>query len=293
MIGGVAKLPLARLPGDPAALFRTRASRLDFLAGYSDNLAPYLRFLADICRAQANLAAELPRPDALPEDRIEAARANRMPPIDRARQKPALHEVLARFCELATSIDMPEPSRMALDAVRAATESDRDWLIDNVLNDQIPADSVAPHLFAAAAVQVHLAMLASRLDVDKLVPIRTGTCPACGGRPAASLVTGNMGIEGARFAACSCCQTLWNEVRIKCLCCGSTKGISYLSVETDDATVKAETCSECDHWVKILYQNKNPTLEAIADDVASLGLDLKMQDTNFRRGGFDPFLVGY
>ena len=39
MIGGVAKVPLARLP-DPRTIFATRAGRLEFLAGYNANLAP-------------------------------------------------------------------------------------------------------------------------------------------------------------------------------------------------------------------------------------------------------------
>ena len=81
-------------------------------------------------------------------------------------------------------------------------------------------------------------------------------------------------------------------MRITCLACGSTKGIGYRSPEEDD-TVKAEVCDSCRSWVKILYQNRNPALEPVADDVASLGLDLLMQDTEYRRAGFDPFLLGY
>ena len=106
-------------------------------------------------------------------------------------------------------------------------------------------------------------------------------------------MTENIGAEGARYCSCATCQTLWNEVRVKCTCCGSTKGITYRSVETGEATIKAECCRECGKWVKIMYQNKNPTLEPIADDVASLGLDLMMRETEWLRGGFNPFLAGY
>jgi len=162
-----------------------------------------------------------------------------------------------------------------------------------VLTDSIPEDSAAPHLFVAAAAQIHLARLAAQLEAGALVPVHVGICPACGGRPATSSVTGAPGIENIRYAACAGCSTRWNEVRIKCLCCGSTKGISYRSAETVDATVKAEVCSECASWVKIFYSMKNPTIEPIADDVASLGLDLLMKETALNRGGFNPFLVGY
>ena len=40
-------------------------------------------------------------------------------------------------------------------------------------------------------------------------------------------------------------------------------------------------------------QHKNPTLDPIADDVGSLGLDVLMQSETWKRAGFDPFLIGY
>jgi FdhE protein len=45
--------------------------------------------------------------------------------------------------------------------------------------------------------------------------------------------------------------------------------------------------------VKILYQQKDHALDPVADDVASLGLDLLMRETGLRRGGVDHFLLGY
>lgn len=293
-IGGVPKAPLAFLP-DPPRLFATRASRLEFLAGSGSNLGPYLRFLSSLAALQARLAVELGKAPAIPADRVRLARESRMPPIDRAplAADPDLHAVLDRVLTEAVALDMPEPARLALSAVTAAPLPDRHWLLENILSDQVPQDSVAPHLFAAVAVQLHVSRLAATLDAAQLVPVRTGVCPSCGGRPATSSVIGVGGLDGVRYAACACCQTQWNEVRLTCLCCGSTKGISYRSVETIEATVRAEVCSECDSWVKILYQNRNHSLEPIADDVASLGLDLMMAETDKRRGGFNPFLTGY
>lgn len=295
VIGGVPKAPLAFLP-DPAAVFDKRAGRFAFLADHGGNLAPYLRFLGDISALQARLARELPAVAPLPADRIRIARESRMPPIDRAAlaMDEGMHATLDRFLTEAAALDMPEPARQALSAVTAAGIADRHWLLDNILSDRIPEDSAAPHLFVGAAVQLHLARLAATLDAAKLVKIKTGVCPTCGGKPATSSVLGGAaGVESTRYAACGCCATQWNEVRVTCLCCGSTKGISYRSVETDEATVKAELCSECHSWVKILYQVKNPSLDPIADDVSSLGLDMLMKDTDFRRGGFNPFIAGY
>lgn len=293
LIGGVPTPPIALLP-EPIKLFQTRARRFAFLAE-SNALAPYLTFLAALSKLQARLAATLAPVTAPAPARIaEAARAA-MPPIDRTALvvDPELAAAVDALIEGAAEIAMPEPARLALEAVRAANDDDRQWLLSNILSDRIPDDSAAPHLFVAAAVQVHVARLAAMLDVEALVPVGFGLCPACGGRPATSSVLGTQGIENVRYAACSCCGTQWNEVRVKCLCCGSTKGVSYRSVETSEATVKAETCRECQTWVKIFYQVKNPSLEPIADDVGSLGLDILMKETEFRRGGFNPYLAGY
>ncbi len=293
LIGGVPEAPLALLP-DPVGLFQTRKKRFAFLAETSE-LAPYLTFLAELSALQARLAVTLPPVTPPSPERLRTAAAGAMPPIDRAAlaDDPALAGTLSVLCEGAAALAMPEPARLALSAVEAAGEADRRWLLGNILADVVPQDSIAPHLFAAAAVQVHLARLAATLDAARLVPVGVGVCPACGGRPVTSSVMSAPGIESVRYAACACCATQWNEVRVKCLACGSTKGISYRSAETHDAAVKAETCRECTSWVKIFYRVKNPSLDPVADDVASLGLDMLMKDTGFRRAGFNPFLVGY
>jgi len=80
---------------------------------------------------------------------------------------------------------------------------------------------------------------------------RVGICPVCGGRPVASLIVGWYGAEGARYASCMLCATLWNEVRVKCLVCGSTKGIGYQEIDGEGGNVKAETCDECGSYVKV------------------------------------------
>lgn len=293
VIGGVPEAPLAFLP-NPIQVFQARARRYAFLAETS-NVGPYLKLLAEISSLQARLCVTLPPVTPVTPERQQAARQNGMPPIDRGAlaDDPLLAETLAAFCEQAAGLAMPEPAKLALLAVQQAEEDDKRWLLANVLSDTIPSDSTAPHLFAAAAAQVHATRLAATLDPAALTPIRTGVCPSCGGRPATSSVMGAKDIENVRYATCGCCATQWNEVRVKCLCCGSTKGISYRSVETHDATVKAEVCAECNSWVKILYQVKNASLDPIADDVGSLGLDILMKDTGIRRHGFNPFLVGY
>ncbi|WP_370681426.1 formate dehydrogenase accessory protein FdhE [Comamonas sp. GB3 AK4-5] len=292
--GGIAKTPFT-LQQPPAQCFTSRASRFHFLA-QSNDLAPYLQFLGDLAALQARLVQALPAPVPISSERLQQAKQAGLPPIDRTAlaDDAQLLDCLHALCEGATSITMPAAARQALDALRSAEADDLRWLLANVLGDAIPEDAVAPHLFAAAAVQLHLARLATSLSAEALQPVATGVCPACGGLPVTSSVIGLRDIENVRYASCNCCATQWNEVRIQCLCCGSTKGISYRSAGTDDATVKAEVCKECGHWTKLLYQVRNPSLEPVADDVGSLGLDLLMRsETPYRRGGLNPYLLGY
>lgn len=295
MIGRLLKPAFAVLP-EPPSLFCQRAERFEALAQDSA-LSPYLGFLARLSGAQAELAAALPAPAPLQADRVERAHANRMPPLDRAglAASSELRETIARFLDAAAPIEKPAPAADALEWLRRTTPEALDEVIGNVLADAIPVEGLPQHLYVSAAAQIHAAKLAATLDAARLVPIETGLCPVCGGPPVSSLVVGRQGAEGARYAACAFCGTQWHEVRIKCLACGSTKGVGYKEPEglEQAATVKAETCDSCRSWVKILYQNKNPSLEPVADDVASLGLDILMQGTEYRRAGFDPFLIGY
>jgi FdhE protein len=295
MIGGISKAPFVFLP-NPGRLFRDSASRYERLAE-GERLAPYLQFLAGIARAQSNLSDLLYDMPLIPADVLERASISSMPAIDRSQfhDGAGMREVVRRFLPMLDDLVKPAPAQEALALVKSAGDDDLDWMVANVMADHLPSDSLAHHLYVAAGVQAYMAVTASRLVASKLVPVSMGVCPSCGGRPIGSMVIGFQGAEGARYAVCACCLTRWNEVRVKCLSCGSTKGVGYRSVESngEDATVKAEVCDQCASWTKILYQNKNPSLDMMADDVASLGIDLLMANTEYRRAGYNPFLTGY
>ena len=108
-----------------------------------------------------------------------------------------------------------------------------------------------------------------------------------------SSVVGWPKAHNTRFCTCSLCATMWNVVRVKCVLCSSTEGISYRVIEGKSDTVKAETCDKCRGYVKILYQVNDHLLEPLADDVASLGLDMLLAEEGWKRGGHNPFLLGY
>jgi FdhE protein len=291
-IGRVPAPPFVRLP-DPRRLFQTRSHRLEVLAQTSD-LAPYLRFVAGLAAAQSAIQAELPEADLPPPDVLERAHEFGMPPIDRGRvaMDDVLGETLNRLFDAITPVAKPGEARVALERAKAASPERLGELMQGVLMDAIPADAIAEHAYVAAGLQVHFARLATKLEAGRLVRVGDGACPCCGGPPVSSLVVGWMGAEGARYCCCSLCGTLWNVVRVKCVLCSSTGGIGYQEIEGGPGTIKAECCENCRGYVKIFYQHKEPDLDPVADDIASLGLDLLLQEGKYRRGGLNPFLLG-
>jgi len=188
---------------------------------------------------------------------------------------------------------MPDDARAALERVRAADAATATVMMRAVLGNAIPPGAVAEHVIVAAALQVHFARLAAQLDAQTLVPVGQGICPACGKPPVSSIVVGWSGALNTRFCACSLCGTLWNYPRVKCVLCGATEGISYQEIAGGAAGVSAEACDACHGYLKVLQQNNNPSLDTVADDAATLALDLLLRESGYRRGAVNPFLLGY
>jgi FdhE protein len=314
-IGEIAAPPFVRLP-DPLTLFARRAERFRELAA-GHELGPYLRFLADLSACQHGIQHDLPEPELPAGDARELAYKHGMPAIDRSQltADAALDATLDRLFAAAAGVNMPATARAALTRAGSADAAARGAMVHAVLADAIPVEMLAEHVYVAAALQVHFARLATRLDPQTLAPVGEGgaksdasdfahitsaefgqgrlRCPACGDAPVASSIVGWKGAHGARFCACSLCATQWHVVRIKCVLCSSTKGIGYQELDGGAGVLKAETCEECRGYVKILHQHANPALDPVADDVAGLGLDLLLREKGYRRGAVNPFLLGY
>ena len=292
-ISGVMKAPFVKLP-DPAQIFSRRAQRLRELAAGS-HLAPYLEFLASISEAQGRILPDLGEARLPAREFLERARRFEKPALDRGAvgSGAMLRDTCRRLFALLAPVPKSEAAEAALDRAQRLKNDALGAMITNVLSDSIPADTIAEHVYVAAALQVHFARLAARLDAGALVPVGVGLCPVCGGRPGASMIVGWHGADGARYASCALCATLWNEVRVKCLACGSTKGVGYQEIEGQGGTIKAETCDECGSYMKVFYQHKDAELDPVADDVASLGLDQLLRESAYGRAGLNPFLAGY
>ena len=127
-------------------------------------------------------------------------------------------------------------------------------------------------------------------------------CPCCGSRPTASISRIGAEASGYRYLHCALCSTQWHMVRIKCSHCLSTKGIHYQSLAQRDAApddaapgaqpvVEAETCDSCGHYLKIVHMERDHNVEPVADDLATLTLDLLVSEAGFERHGVQMLLL--
>ena len=48
-----------------------------------------------------------------------------------------------------------------------------------------------------------------------------------------------------------------------------------------------EACDDCGHYLKIVHSDRDPFVEPVADDLASVTLDLLVSDAGWRRHGLN------
>ena len=289
ILGEAAKPPFAVIP-DPASLFFNRSNRFAALAP-GHQLAPYLSFLAALTRAQHEIERDL-APAALPPfERIGQALEHGMAPLAKAQLEPdpMIELTLARFLDRLADAEAPA----AVQGLASMAPADWRRLISAVLGDETIAQDVASQVLVTAALQVHFTRLAALLTAEDLQPVADSACPVCCSAPMTCSIVGWPKAHNTRFCTCSLCATMWNVVRVKCLWCGSTDGLSYQMIEGKPDTIKAETCEKCRSYVKVLYQVTDHALDPLVDDVATLGLDMLMAQGGWQRRGQNPFLLGY
>ena len=291
-IGKVAEPPFVRLP-DLKTVFERRARRLEALAP-GNSLADYLAFVAAVVRAQANIMPRLPAGTLPGPGQIASNHKHRQPVIDRltwprdGSWRAALDGILHGMAHVA----VPPPAQAALDTLAEIDAGALTALADRTLRGTHGADDAAVACFVEAGLQVYWTRMAALLDPMQVKPIDPpGACPVCGSLPVASVVHAEGALQGVRFLSCPLCSTEWHCVRIKCASCQSTKGIAYQQIEGQPSPVKAETCDECRSYTKILYREKDPDVEAIADDLATFGLDVLLGEAGWTRAAPNPFMA--
>ena len=283
-------IPELRLP--PADLFLARARRLEQLAEHH-TLGDYLRFVARLARAQqerldAGPAAVLPT-----AERLAQCREFRMPPLAPAGlARPSGWRDTARHLARTVQPALPAEGQAAMQSILqgqdAWLDEEAGLLIDG--NTSYLNAAVAPVI--GAALQVHWAHLARQLEPAQVArPEHPNLCPVCGAHPVSSVVRIGGAENGLRYLHCTLCSSEWHVVRAKCSNCDNTRGIAHYHLEGGNKLVQAESCPECQTYLKIIQQEKDPLADPVADDLATLTLDLLMDEAGFVPSGINWYLI--
>ena len=274
-----------------ASLFGDRADRFDRLAS-GHALGDWLNFLGMLSRAQQHALKNLPELPLPPTAQLAQAATHAMPPLDLG-QRPAAWRTALRSIvgELAT--EAPAAAADTLARLQNAGDAYLDTLADALLNGALEAENAAELPFVAAALQVIYSQLASQLPAASLQKLEPhNVCPCCGSPAVASIVRLGAEINNLRYLHCSLCNTEWNVPRAVCTHCDTDKAVALQELEGNAGAVRAETCDSCHSYLKIVYQEKDPHVDPVADDLATLALDILVDEAGYQRSGPNLLLVG-
>lgn len=299
-----------------STLFAERQMRLRQLASHHA-MGDFLRFMSDLARAQQAALLRFPSVPLLDHDALTRAAQAGLPPlpaVDWPRDAAWRSELRRMAADLRGTA--PEGVRAALDVLDRASDDDLERQADCLLTGVMTGLNLATAPVVAAALQVYwthlvLSVQAHHTQAGGSGPLNSPfgrtddvtVCPCCGSRPTASLTRTSGATTGQRYLHCSLCSTQWYLERIKCSHCLSIKSIAYQSLELADAqgdddrsragkaAVQAETCDDCGHYLKIMHGDRDPFVDPVADDLASVTLDLLVSDAGLQRHGVNLMLL--
>jgi FdhE protein len=255
---------------------------------------PHGRAAREASRAQAAAAANLPTPRAPDQTAIAQAVAARIPPIaaDGHRRDAAWRDGLAALLEAFDTTMFPSSTAAAIAELSRGDAMKTEALADAFLRGGVdPADAGAV-FWIAVALQVHFARLAATLrTADLRLLERRDLCPCCGSTSSAGVITASGQDPGARYLYCSLCSTAWNHTRAVCIVCGGSRTLALRGIDGDSGLARAETCDECRTYAKVFYEAKDAAVDAYADDLATIGLDMMVGEAGWSRHAPHPLLL--
>lgn len=277
-------------------IFARRSARFKYLSAEKEyhSLASYLRFLGALCHGQhqeflqhCRIYAEKDLASFLSLQGSSLCKTSSW--IGEMTWIPVFRHLAGSMAEF-----LPERGRTVSEKLEKASD---EWLFDMAKKMFAISPEIAGHSiqergivpFLGAALQVHCTVLAKHLRTRQLPSLaETTSCPVCGSLPSVSIVGVRGAEQGLRYLHCSLCQSYFHMVRAKCSNCREASGLWYFAHEGDE-TVKAEACEKCQSYLKILYQDRDPLMDPIADDIATLSLNLAMGEKNLASSGQNFF----
>lgn len=287
---GAAMLPLIYLP-NPNIIYQHRKERFQLLAK-ANPLAHYFELCAKINHLQLTLVNEIPITKNI-SDHISITSTDKSPPLQLTNY--ALTQEWQHY--LTQIIDgligfQPQIDQI-IQPLMAKTSQEKQIMANHLLNGSFEKVNSGESLFIWSALSCYYTQLASQLadninDLSKQIT-ESPLCPICHNHPVGSVV--HLGSEnGLRYLQCSLCETQWYAQRVKCTNCQQMSAIDYYSLDKELAAIKTECCNHCHGYLKICYQDIDPKLDIVVDDLNSLILDEEMEKAGFAKTGLNPML---
>lgn len=292
------------------SVFAERAMRLRQLAA-GHAMGDYLGFVAELAQAQQRALEQfppVPLPDAAALDRD--ARRGRAPLDTADWPRDAAWRDALQHIATALRATAPAAAQPAIQRLDTLDETAIERQADALLHGSAAGLDLGVAPLIGAALQVYWTQLLLELQraqrgADEVFARLDdpGRCPACGSRPVASITRSRGESLGQRYLHCALCNLEWHMLRARCSCCGGTQRIAYQSLDLRDsdaqaseqraarAAVQAETCDDCGRYLKIVHTDRDPFVDPVADDLASLTLDLLVSDSGKQRHGVNLMLL--
>ncbi|OCG13729.1 formate dehydrogenase accessory protein FdhE [Gilliamella sp. wkB292] len=280
----IRQIPLLFYPS-PKTLYIRRAKRLKELATKS-TFSDYLNFCATIAEQQANLVKHNP----INIDIVNIENSE-YPPLSLANLPLSTfwQDYLSQLLTLMTNT-----TEQVMSVIHQLKQNSTQQLQEkalHLLNGEFECVAGNEAVFIWSALSVYYCQLASQVKGKAIAEStdKNWLCPVCNSMPVASVI--QLGSNnGLRYLHCSLCESEWYVPRIKCTSCDNMKDIQYFSLDNQLAAIKTECCDACHSYLKILDQDKDPHIEIVADDIASLILDIKTEEEGYAKSGINPFI---
>lgn len=270
---------------NPKNLYQRRAKRLRDLAK-DHPLADYLNFAADVVESQLSTLARNPLPAQ------QFADLNAFEPLN-AKTFPRDGIWREYLAEILAEIKPKANPQIAatIESLEKAGTAELEEMATHLLSQDFNLVSSDKAVFIWSALSLYWLQLTQQIphtsEMDNMENLHY--CPICGSAPVASVVQIGTS-QGLRYLHCTLCESEWNLVRAQCTNCNEHGKLAMWSLDEELALVRAETCGDCNSYLKMLFQEKDPHVDPVADDLASIFLDVEMEEKGFSRSGFNPFM---
>ncbi|MDG6881689.1 formate dehydrogenase accessory protein FdhE [Phocoenobacter uteri] len=272
---------------NPKTLYKQRAERLQSLAE-NNPMADYLSFVAKICEAQDQLLSHF----SLQQEIILTAEKLANKPLDYKtwQRDPIWIKILQALLQHLKA-NANETILSTIEWLEKASDKELNELADQLLNQEFHYVSSDKAVFLWSALAFYWTQLVQNIPHNAMLENGQGlhTCPVCNSAPVSSVIHFGAN-QGLRYLHCALCETEWYMVRAKCSNCDQMDKLDYWSIDDEFASVRTESCRDCHTYLKVLYKEKEANVDAVADDLASIYLDIEMGEKELLRSGLNPFL---